>query len=41
MWRERASFEPRISAEERESLLDGWHRAVERSRNWASEGPGQ
>ncbi len=41
MWRERARFEPRISADERESLLAGWHRAVERSRNWASEGPGQ
>jgi glycerol kinase len=40
MWRERATYEPRISADERESLLNGWQRAVERSRNWASEGPG-
>jgi glycerol kinase len=39
MWRERATYEPRISADERESLLDGWHRAVERSRDWASESP--
>jgi glycerol kinase len=41
MWRERARFEPRISADERESLLEDWHRAVERSRGWASEGPGR
>jgi len=35
MWRERATYEPRISADERESLLDRWHEAVERSRGWA------
>jgi glycerol kinase len=32
---ERARYEPRMSADERESLLEGWHRAVERSRGWA------
>jgi glycerol kinase len=31
-WRERARYEPRMSADERESLLEGWHRALERAR---------
>ena len=35
---ERARYEPRISDDERETLLDGWHRALERSRGWAREG---
>jgi glycerol kinase len=35
MWREAASYEPRMSADERESLLADWHRALERSRAWA------
>jgi glycerol kinase len=35
MWREAVRYEPRMSAEERESLLAGWRRALERSRNWA------
>jgi glycerol kinase len=34
---ERARYEPRIGEDERASLLDGWHRALERSRDWASE----
>ena len=34
MWRERATYEPRISADERETLIDRWHQAVERSRGW-------
>ena len=37
MWRERATYEPRISADERESLLARWHQAVERSRGWARD----
>ncbi len=37
MWRERATYEPRISADERQSLLERWHRAVERSRDWARD----
>ena len=37
MWRERATYEPRISADERESLIARWHEAVERSRGWAGE----
>ena len=28
-------YEPRMSADQRESLLFNWHRAVERARNWA------
>src|SRR5215217_7889151 len=34
---ERARYEPRMADDERESLLEGWHRAVERSRGWARE----
>jgi len=34
---EHARFEPRMEADERESLLDGWHRALERSRGWATD----
>ena len=33
---ERARYEPRIGEDERAALLDGWHRALERSRRWAS-----
>jgi glycerol kinase len=29
-------FEPSISIDRRSAMLDGWHRAVERSRGWAS-----
>jgi glycerol kinase len=35
-WREAARYEPRMSADERQSLLAEWHRAVERSRGWAA-----
>jgi glycerol kinase len=35
MWREAARYEPRMSADERETLLADWRRALERSRNWA------
>ncbi len=35
-WREAARFEPQMSADERETLLDAWHRALERSREWSS-----
>jgi len=34
---ERARYEPRMGDDERESLLDGWRRAVQRSRAWASD----
>jgi glycerol kinase len=32
MWREAARYEPRMDADEREKLLAGWGRALERSR---------
>jgi glycerol kinase len=34
---ERARYEPRMGEDERAALLDGWHRALERSRGWAAE----
>jgi glycerol kinase len=36
MWREAARYEPRMSEEERETLLAEWHRALDRSRGWAA-----
>jgi glycerol kinase len=36
MWREAKRYEPRMSDDERESLLHQWGRAVERSRAWVS-----
>ncbi len=30
-----AAYDPQMGQGERESLLDGWHRALERSRGWA------
>ncbi len=35
-WREAARYEPGMSSDERDGLLEGWHRAVERSRGWAA-----
>ena len=37
-WREADRFEPAMKAADREELLAGWHRAVERSRGWAGGG---
>jgi glycerol kinase len=34
---ERARYEPRMGDDERASLLDGWRRALERSRGWAAD----
>jgi glycerol kinase len=34
---ERARYEPSLGEDERAALLEGWHRALERSRKWASE----
>jgi glycerol kinase len=33
-WRERVCYEPRMSVDEREMLLDRWRRALERARGW-------
>jgi len=38
MWREAARYEPRMGEDERETLLAEWHRALERSRGWATPG---
>jgi glycerol kinase len=35
LWREAARYEPRMSEDERRSLLERWRKAVERSRDWA------
>jgi glycerol kinase len=35
-WRVEKTFEPRMSADERDMLYAGWTRAVERSRGWAT-----
>ncbi|MGZ5330113.1 MAG: glycerol kinase GlpK [Solirubrobacterales bacterium] len=35
MWRESARYEPRMSEDERLSLLARWHQAVARSRGWS------
>ena len=34
MWRAAETFEPNMSADERETLYAGWKRAVERARGW-------
>jgi glycerol kinase len=36
MWRQAASYEPRMGSDQRESLLSDWARALERSRGWAA-----
>ena len=36
-WRERARYEPTMSADERDGLLEEWRRALERSRGWATK----
>ncbi|HEX7244551.1 MAG TPA: glycerol kinase GlpK [Solirubrobacterales bacterium] len=38
MWRESARYAPAMPADERESLLAGWRRAVERAKGWAAPG---
>ncbi len=39
MWREAARYEPRMGADERETLLAEWQRALARSRDWARPQP--
>ena len=34
-WQVERTFEPKMSANEREALYGGWHKAVARARNWA------
>ena len=35
LWMCDTTFQPSFSSRHRETLMDGWHRAVERSRDWA------
>ena len=35
LWREASRYEPRMAADQRESLLAGWRRALERAMRWA------
>jgi glycerol kinase len=35
LWREAARYDPRMSEDQRRSLLDRWRNALERSRDWA------
>jgi glycerol kinase len=37
-WKADRTFEPQMSADQREVLYQGWQRAVERARGWATEG---
>lgn len=37
-WRSHQVFEPKMSRDRAATLLDEWHRAVERSRGWAQHG---
>jgi glycerol kinase len=37
MWREAARYEPRMSDDERESLIADWARALERAKGWATD----
>ena len=39
MWRSSQTFDPRMKRDEAESLMADWHRALERSRGWASDRP--
>jgi len=34
-WREKRRYEPTMGEDERQTLLRGWHRALQRSRGWA------
>lgn len=36
MWREAARYEPEMAVAERDELLAGWHRALERAKGWAA-----
>jgi glycerol kinase len=33
-WREKRRYEPRMAEDQRQTLLAGWHRALERARAW-------
>ncbi|MBR2452576.1 MAG: glycerol kinase GlpK [Clostridia bacterium] len=37
LWRRNVCYEPKMSDDERQFLLEKWHRAVERARDWADK----
>jgi glycerol kinase len=37
MWKPSRHFEPHMAADERDTLLHGWHRAVARARDWIEQ----
>ncbi|HEY6331355.1 MAG TPA: FGGY-family carbohydrate kinase, partial [Blastocatellia bacterium] len=37
LWTAERTFEPEMPESTRSSLLDGWHRAVERAKNWVQK----
>ncbi|HLB22559.1 MAG TPA: glycerol kinase GlpK [Dehalococcoidia bacterium] len=37
IWKNGGTFEPRMSPSERDALVSGWRRAVERAKGWAAE----
>ena len=36
-WREKRRYEPAMSDDQRQTLVRGWVRAIERARGWATE----
>ncbi len=37
LWKQGAAYKPHMPQGKRDELLNGWHRAVERSRNWVEQ----
>ena len=36
-WKPQERYEPKMEQQQRQKLLRGWHKAVDRARNWAEE----
>lgn len=41
LWERERTFEPQMKASERDALVEGWSRALERARGWESKGVGE
>jgi glycerol kinase len=39
IWRSGGTFEPRMPESERDALVGGWRRAIERAKGWAQTDP--
>ena len=37
VWKLESRYEPKMSEDERESLLYNWHKAVERAKHWSED----